>query len=117
MQWYGNALCLVLALVLALALALALALEIRATWRNFRYIIFIFLTLATYVYKWDLSAWTHFSVENIILNNARFILGKFYLYFETQVMHLSLTSVINAFIYLVSIISSEFPLGLENLEK
>ena len=39
MQWYGNALC----LVLALALALALALEIRATWRNFRYLIFLHL--------------------------------------------------------------------------
>ena len=32
MQWDGNPLCLVL--------ALALALEIRATWRNFRYLIF-----------------------------------------------------------------------------
>ena len=33
MQWYGNVLC--------LALAPSLALEIRATWRNFRYLIFI----------------------------------------------------------------------------
>ena len=72
MQWYGNALCLalvlalslalVLALVLALALALALslalalalaltlalalALEIRATWRNFRYLIFWYFSCA-----------------------------------------------------------------------
>ena len=36
MQWYSNA----LSLALALALSLALALEIRATWRNFRYLIF-----------------------------------------------------------------------------
>ena len=35
MRWYGNALCLVL------ALCLALVLEIRATWRNFRYLIFL----------------------------------------------------------------------------
>ena len=56
MQWYSNVLCLALALALFIALALALALvlvlalalalEIQATWRNFRYLIFM-----TYLYR------------------------------------------------------------------
>ena len=38
MWWYSNVLC----LALELTLTLPLALEIRATWRNFRYLIFLF---------------------------------------------------------------------------